>query len=384
MVVKKIKISLLCLFACWLVGCSPNTGTIDLHARLQIIDKAYLTQTPLVSLIDMPVYTEKKDSFVLGQDGKVRVYSVGELIYNLAESRRDCFFKGDDITLYFQDKTPGPVHPVKTVYLSWSEATGRKGRATIKKDGILFEGCQYNDSVIGKYVAEIKIPWARLPLRRVPAQAGDTIGFDIVIGDTDDEFTQKAKMGWCPGAQHPAAVIRGSILLAGKKETGAIPGNDHTITAINNSITVDSITELTWNKSPAYILSNVFYGIVKDKYDLNTSVRASWDTANLYLLLDIQDGNRRRIWSKTVRAMQTFSDYGWVEDEHGRKIWEMHALDSKSAGGALKNQYTDTLLSLKKGKYLVKYTSDESHAFNDWDDDPPATPFYGIVVYKVP
>jgi hypothetical protein len=77
-----------------------------------------------------------------------------------------------------------------------------------------------------------------------------------------------------------------------------------------------------------------------------------------------------------------FHDYGWIENRSGRKIWTMHAYYSKQAGGAFKNQQIDTVITLCKGKYTLRYITDESHNWNNWDDAPPATPFYGIVLYK--
>jgi len=368
-----------------LTTCHPG-GFIDPAARIRLIDPGYAKQDPLVRLVNMPTYTELEDSFNLTKDGKVQVYAVGELIYNLAEGPRQRFFKGDDITLFFKvpDDENSGTFSQKKFYLSWSEAKGRKGRATLEKEGILLEGSQYTDSINkrfrginGGYRAEIKIPWRSLSNKFIP-QKGAEIGFDIVIGDTDDEYGQKAAMAWSSGDPETS---KGKISLSAPGK--AVASDDpYRICALPGHIQVDSILDKAWASLPGYAVSNVIFGIVKDRYDLSACVKAIWDKDNLYLMLDIMDNNRRRIWQKNIRQMQTFLDYGWIENAKGGKIWEMNALDSKYAGGAFKNQYIDTLLSLKKGTYIVRYISDESHSYGNWNAAPPETPFYGIVVYQ--
>ncbi len=75
-------------------------------------------------------------------------------------------------------------------------------------------------------------------------------------------------------------------------------------------------------------------------------------------------------------------DYGWIEDAStGKVVWEMTYRMTEHAGGARKNRVYDGMIVLPAGKYTVFYETDGSHAFNDWNDDPPDDPTsWGITV----
>lgn len=76
-------------------------------------------------------------------------------------------------------------------------------------------------------------------------------------------------------------------------------------------------------------------------------------------------------------------DYGWIEDERGRDVWEMEYWETEHAGGARKNRMVNRVIHLKAGEYTVRYRSDGSHSFDDWNDDPPRDSIHwGITVRK--
>lgn len=78
-------------------------------------------------------------------------------------------------------------------------------------------------------------------------------------------------------------------------------------------------------------------------------------------------------------------DYGWIEEAGtGRVVWEMTYRKTRHAGGARKNRmYSDTI-RLEPGSYRVYYETDDSHAFNDWNQSPPYEPgSWGISLSKV-
>jgi len=78
-------------------------------------------------------------------------------------------------------------------------------------------------------------------------------------------------------------------------------------------------------------------------------------------------------------------DYGWIEDANtGKTVWEMSYRLTEHAGGASKNRRFDDSIMLKAGEYILHFETDDSHSFNDWNDDPPhdAT-HYGITLYAV-
>jgi hypothetical protein len=78
------------------------------------------------------------------------------------------------------------------------------------------------------------------------------------------------------------------------------------------------------------------------------------------------------------------ADYGWIEDaKTGRRVWEMTYRITQHAGGATKNRRFDATVHLPPGDYIVRYETDGSHAFGDWNAAPPDEPeMWGITVYK--
>ena len=77
-------------------------------------------------------------------------------------------------------------------------------------------------------------------------------------------------------------------------------------------------------------------------------------------------------------------DYGWIEDARtGRTVWEMTHRSTQHAGGAAKNRRFDGTITLPAGEYILRYESDGSHAFGDWNADPPDDPeAWGIALFR--
>ncbi|MEO8167296.1 MAG: hypothetical protein ABI623_03555 [bacterium] len=84
-------------------------------------------------------------------------------------------------------------------------------------------------------------------------------------------------------------------------------------------------------------------------------------------------------------SRRVMADYAVILDAKTRnKVWTMNADNSFHAGGASKNRFVDEIVSLPKGSYLVQYITDDSHAYNDWNSDPPFDPeHYGVTIYGV-
>ncbi len=80
------------------------------------------------------------------------------------------------------------------------------------------------------------------------------------------------------------------------------------------------------------------------------------------------------------------ADYGWIEDaKTGRRVWEMTYRSTEHAGGASKNRRFDGTIRLPAGEYVLRYETDDSHAFGNWNADPPADPdMWGITVSQAP
>jgi hypothetical protein len=66
------------------------------------------------------------------------------------------------------------------------------------------------------------------------------------------------------------------------------------------------------------------------------------------------------------------ADYGWIVNAKTReKVWTMERRRLHHAGGAEKNKMADEIISLPKGDYIAYYQTDGSHAYSDWNSDPP-------------
>jgi hypothetical protein len=78
-------------------------------------------------------------------------------------------------------------------------------------------------------------------------------------------------------------------------------------------------------------------------------------------------------------------DYAWLEEAGTRRVvWEMTYRTTEHAGGARKNRVFDGTLVLRPGEYVLRYESDGSHSYADWNDDPPDDPeAWGVTVYRV-
>ncbi|HNF87347.1 MAG TPA: hypothetical protein PLC94_12065, partial [bacterium] len=75
-------------------------------------------------------------------------------------------------------------------------------------------------------------------------------------------------------------------------------------------------------------------------------------------------------------------DYGWIKNaETGQTVWKMLYEDTEPAGGARKNRSFNGVVLLAPGNYKVTFISDDSHSYEDWNDDPPNLPDrWGITV----
>ena len=78
-------------------------------------------------------------------------------------------------------------------------------------------------------------------------------------------------------------------------------------------------------------------------------------------------------------------DYGVIKNIDSRKIvWEMKYEDSSPAGGAEKNRKMDEAIELEPGRYELIYSTDDSHSFDDWNEEPPYDPhFWGIALMLI-
>jgi hypothetical protein len=118
--------------------------------------------------------------------------------------------------------------------------------------------------------------------------------------------------------------------------------------------------------------------------DPNVLVRITGvrDDESLSERLTLDVPTRVRIYALGEGSDGTMYDYGTIEDvESGAIVWEMTWRNSRHAGGAKKNRVFDGEVLLDAGTYEVRYETDDSHSFGDWNDRPPRDPHgWGITV----
>lgn len=70
-----------------------------------------------------------------------------------------------------------------------------------------------------------------------------------------------------------------------------------------------------------------------------------------------------------------FADDAWIEERDGcERVWEMTLVNTEQAGGAEKNRIFDAEVAIDPGRYVVCYASDDSHAWEAWNANPPYDP----------
>lgn len=333
-----------------------------------LVHPKYHADQPLASLINLEQLSDTGTTFVVNGNSKVQIYATGELDINLADIPRVYYFKNDDIELFFREKQP--------LVFSWQDGILEADSVQMAEKGIRYTG-KY-DVATRLYKACIEIPWKELAINQ--ASIGTILPFDMAIGDNDDGMKQKAKLSWCSSKIDPLynqSASNGVIRLAEDsfaRQSGILQS------VFKTNIRLDDST--LWSGLPAYSVENSLIGTIKTKDDLAANVRSCWDKQKLYLFIEVSDSRKSEIILNSKDKFSNFHDYGWIEDSTGKRVWTMLTWYSRHCGGSLKNQELDTIISLKPGKYTLRYITDESHNWNNWDDKPPLIPFYGIVIYK--
>jgi hypothetical protein len=156
-------------------------------------------------------------------------------------------------------------------------------------------------------------------------------------------------------------------------------------------VTDDSHSYQHWNSSPPFDPEH--WGIMvsgaDDQFDPKdvSAVEERENPSVLASILRVENDERRRKEFSLSRASDVrvyavgegrdgeMYDYAWIEDaSSGRVVWKMKYRITEPAGGASKNRLFDGTISLPAGRYIVFYETDDTHAYNDWNDTPPDDP----------
>ncbi len=81
-------------------------------------------------------------------------------------------------------------------------------------------------------------------------------------------------------------------------------------------------------------------------------------------------------------SRRQLADHAYIIDSRSReKVWAMDVDRCRQGGGASKNVVVDEVVKLPAGSYLVSYSTDDSHSFDDWNAAPPYDEdHYGITI----
>lgn len=175
-----------------------------------------------------------------------------------------------------------------------------------------------------------------------------------------------------------------------------LPKGDYVVTYVTD----DSHTYNDWNDDAPFDPSH--YGItvmgVGQKFSpaLVGSYVEQRDKNIIAQIVRVGDNADRKEWFKLDRATRVrvyaigesqgheMFDYGWIENaKTGNIVWEMTYAMTSHAGGGRKNRMVNTTVLLDRGEYYLRYKSDDSHSYGDWNTDPPEDPeFWGITLYR--
>jgi len=141
-----------------------------------------------------------------------------------------------------------------------------------------------------------------------------------------------------------------------------------TVLATSDSVDKSAVAEYV-EKPDASIIAQT----VRVRDDEDTQKRFALDRETDIRILALGEGSGRSL-----------VDYGWIEDAKGRRVWEMTYRTTAPAGGAAKNRRFEGTIKLPAGEYVLRYETDDSHAFGSWNAAPPDEPeLYGITLYRV-
>ncbi len=117
-----------------------------------------------------------------------------------------------------------------------------------------------------------------------------------------------------------------------------------------------------------------------------SSIKEVGDYADLSQEFEISESGRYLIIS-VGEGLQNWNmvDFGWLESDKGDTLWAMNKLSHTfHLSGATKNRIEVAVMPLQVGNYRLRYKSDDSHTYANWNEIPPADSlWWGINIFKV-
>lgn len=303
------------------------------------------------------------DTLIVEQSGQFRVYSTAELNPEWANIDTAYLGKDDDVELFFR----GFDNRIRR--LVFPESAKKLDTMNVVTGNVTYR--QYYDNAARKFIVDISIPHHYLIFG-----TNRSVEFDIAIGDNDDGIRQKSKIAWASNKDPlKEDKIHGLLVLSDSNQI--LHNKEMFFVRKTHSQNID------WSKEPKVYINKIVHGAINDDADLSAYFMALSNDTHLQIKIEINDSKNAKFKTEQLLQDNVYVDKGWIEDYKGKKIWWMDLAHSKPGGGARKNRYCDTSIFLSKGKYFVKYSSDESHAFQKWDAPSPDLNFWGIKVYPL-
>ena len=120
-----------------------------------------------------------------------------------------------------------------------------------------------------------------------------------------------------------------------------------------------------------------------DDPDILVQLTRAGDHERLRRSFRLKETTEVRVYAIGEGEDDEMYDYGWIENERGRKVWRMEYWDTRHAGGGRKNRVVNDIIELEPGEYTVFYRSDGTHSYEDWNVDRPRDFInWGITVQK--
>jgi len=283
--------------------------------------------------------------FLLGEESNLQIVAQGEGTSFNMNPQLVCSFFNDCVEVFVD------VGTVRRQYHFIWDASVVMGN-NVDLTGVQFA---QGDPSMTSYLFEMSFPWSTLGLDVIPTDS-TPLWIDVSVMDNDD-LTRDSQISW--------------------GRTTSDLGNGLELYNLSGSRTstpphVDGKIDELWNNVSPVSISNVIFGTVRDNSDIDACFRLLFDEDNLYLLVEVYDDIKKQ--------SSYMFDTGWITDRKGNIVWEMKFDRTFHAGGALKNRRQEDTLTLSPGRYTLHFTTDESHAYGQWDDLPPNDPFSGLKI----